>query len=76
MVVTLPQTNIFSPENGCLEYDCFLLRAFRPIFISFREGTRVSIEVIVTIVSKLVYFTYLRDASNLLIKELVHPLIL
>ena len=29
--------------------------------------TRVSIEVIVAIVSKLVYFKYLRDASNLLI---------
>ena len=23
--VTLPETNIFAPENGWLEYDCFLL---------------------------------------------------
>ena len=22
---TLPETNIFAPENGWLEYDCFLL---------------------------------------------------
>ena len=27
---TLPETNIFAPANGWLEYDCFLLRW--PIF--------------------------------------------
>ena len=40
--VTLPETNIFAPENGWLEYDRFLLG--RPIFrcenVSFREGIR------------------------------------
>ena len=35
--------------------------------------TRVSMEVIVTIVSKLVYFTYLGDVSNLLIKGCNNP---
>ena len=24
--ITLPETNIFAPENGSFEYDCFLLR--------------------------------------------------
>ncbi len=31
------------------------------------DSTRVSMEVIVTIVSKLDYFTYLLDVSNLLL---------
>ena len=37
--ITLPETNIFAPRNGWLEYDPFLLG--RPIFrcyVSFREG--------------------------------------
>ena len=38
-----PETNIFAPENGWLEYDCFPLGW--PIFrgemaVSFRKGTR------------------------------------
>ena len=41
--VTLPETNIFAPKNGWLEYDPFLL-GFRPIFrgyvkVNFREGS-------------------------------------
>ena len=36
----LPETNIFEPENGWLEYGCFLF-GFRPLFrcenVSFRE---------------------------------------
>ena len=41
-LVTLPETNIFAPENGWLEYDYFPI-GFRPIFrckkaVSFREG--------------------------------------
>ena len=37
--ITLPETNIFAPKNGWLEYKPFLLG--RPIFrgyVSFREG--------------------------------------
>ena len=26
--LTLPETNIFAPKNGWLEYDCFLLGCF------------------------------------------------
>ena len=38
--VTLPETNIFAPKNGWLEYDPFLLGRliFRCKNISFREG--------------------------------------
>ena len=38
---TLPETSIFAPENGWLEYDCFLLGPgqFSGAFaVSFREG--------------------------------------
>ena len=39
---TLPETNIFAPENGLLEYDPFLLGhlgLFSGAFaVSFREG--------------------------------------
>ena len=31
-VTTLPETNIFAPENGCLEDDRFLFGGFWPIF--------------------------------------------
>ena len=40
MKATLPETSIFAPENGWLEYNRFLLR--RPIFcgyVNFRECT-------------------------------------
>ena len=40
--VTLPETNIFAPENGWLEYDPFLLGLgnFSGAFaVSFREGS-------------------------------------
>ena len=39
-IITLPETNIFAPENGWLEDDCFLLGwpIFRCyIYVSFRE---------------------------------------
>ena len=37
--VTLPETNIFAPENGWLEYDCFLLGwPFFRGYVSLREG--------------------------------------
>ena len=39
----------------------------RPFILGYFGYTRVSMEVIVTFVSKLVYFAYLRDVSNLLI---------
>ena len=37
--ITLPETNIFAPENGWLEYDCFLLEwpILRACAVSFRE---------------------------------------
>ena len=41
MESTLPETNIFAPENGWLEYKPFLLRfgLFSGSFaVSFREG--------------------------------------
>ena len=43
-IVTLPETNIFAPENGWLEYDPFLLGylgLFSGAFaVSFREGRK------------------------------------
>ena len=44
-VNTLPETNMFAPENGWLEYDPFLLGPglFSGAFaVSFREGTYFS----------------------------------
>ena len=44
--LTLPETNIFAPENAWLEYDCFLLGWPDPfsgaLAVSFREGTYTS----------------------------------
>ncbi len=41
---TLPETNIFAPENGWLEYDPFLLGwpIFRGENLSFREGNQMN----------------------------------
>ena len=91
--ITLPETNI-APENGWLEYDCFLVgpgpfsgvnlllvlgsvnnqddswKVMDSGDLDFQGGIfpqSVRLEVIVTIVSKLAYFTYLGDVSNLLI---------
>ena len=66
-LVTLPETNIFAPENGWLEYDPFLLgfgEFFQGRFVSFREGTtRVfgSVSDRNDCDRQLVYFTYLRE---------------
>ena len=78
--ITLPETNMFEPENGWLEEDRFLLGwpIFRGELLVSRRviSTRVSCWTWSYLVRKLVYFTYLRDVNNLYLYrgDLIHLL--
>ena len=59
--------------NRASQEDDHQLEAIKTKCLS-RGATRVSMEVIITIVSKLLYFTYLGDVNNLLLGMIIHLL--